>query len=180
DRPPPGRRLSRFLLLRRCRAIAGERPRILRRFRLDLRRGRRHNPRQSDPPDPVERPLDAAGIARPGAVPRDLRPEPDRRRSAVRIHRRDRLAARLGDWARGRGVGAGLDWSRDPDGLSGPDLPVHGPARQLLPLPAVDRGGVAPRCPWPEGAREILRPRGLARWSGDPGPPRWRSFGRRG
>ena len=94
------------------------------------------DPGGSDPADPVERALDAAGLDRPGPVPRGLRRRGLGVGRAVRAHRRAGGAADLGDRARrGRApvrVGRGRVPGRDPAALDG----LHGPARQLLALPA--------------------------------------------
>ena len=93
---------------------------LQRRLHLDLRRGRRHDPGRPDPADPIERALDAAGVARPGAVPRGLRrPSPGPPRAPFALI--GALAAPL-TWAIARDAGARPigrsrapgSWSRSP------------------------------------------------------------------
>ena len=107
-------------------------------------------PADPGPADPVQRPLDAARVARPGAV--HLAPRPDaagRRRSRSRSSGRSRrrspgrspgTRARRASWR----VGAG-----HPGRAAGPVARLHGPAGQLLALPAARRrralaGGARP------------------------------------
>ena len=141
DRAVPGPGLPRFFVLRRRRPSARRRPRLQRRLHLDLRRGRRHDPGRPGPADPLERPLDAAGVVRPG---RRSSGSSARRRvaSALPFVLIGSLAAPL-TWAIARDAGArDRSWRSAPaswprsrrlsDGL-------HGPARQLRALPAAGR-----------------------------------------
>ena len=137
----PGPGLPRFVLLRRRRPIARRRPRLQRRLHLDLRRGRRRDPGRPGPADPVERPLDAAGVDRPGAVHRGLRRRrPGPRRSRSRLI--GSIAAPL-TWAIARDAGCPLgrrDRRRRPRRRSRAGRRLHGPAGQLLALPAAGLG----------------------------------------
>ncbi len=78
--------------------------RLHRRLHLDLPRGRRHASRRPGPPDPLERPLDAPRVDRPGAVhlaPGRRRPGPPPCRSRSSARRSRPLT-----WAIARDAGA--------------------------------------------------------------------------
>ena len=135
-RAVPGPGLPGFVLLRERRAGAGCRPWLPGRLHLELRGDRRPAAGDGGPAHPVECPLDAPGITRPGALHLAAGCGPARVRAAVLAgQRRDRtrdlldrpgcgLAALAGGRGRthGRAARAGG--------------PVPGPTRQLRPVHA--------------------------------------------
>ena len=135
-------------------------------------------PGRSEPADPEQRPLDAAGVARPGPVSGRLRDDGLGVRIAVRAHR---LAGRpddLGVRPRSRRPPGRRPRRRAPRRSPG-RARVHGPARQLLAL-STDRPRCAvARCAWAEGQHPIVRGRRRTGRPGDARPER-RDPGRRG
>ena len=168
----PRPRLSQFLLLRGRRAEPRRGPRLQHRPDLDLPRSRWRDPGRSGTPDPFERALDAPGLARPGAV----HLAPGRHAMgvgpALRAHRIRRRAADLGDGPGCSSVGQGRSRRRHPRRRPRAVHRVHGPAGQLLAVPAARPGSAVDGRARAQGIATVLRSRGTAGRSGDPVPQR--------
>ena len=164
----PGTGVSRFVLLRGRGPVAPVGRRVQRRLHLDLRRGRRQDPGLPDPADPIERPLDAAGVDGPGAVPGGLRQRRLGLGGAVRAARLAGCPADLGDRAR-RGLAGHRRRRRgDPRGRPAAVGRLPRPAGQLLPLPAAGRGRALDGRARPAGLAAIVRAGGAAGRPRDP------------
>ena len=164
----PGPRLPRFLLLRRRRASARRRPRVQRRLRLDLRRGRRQDPGRSRSCRSRRTPTGCR--SRRSSRCRSSRSSgPTAIAAALPFasHRRARGAAGLGDRARGGARAALVRSARASSRRSPPLSSCSWPSPTTSRSTSRSSRARLARRPRAEGPPALVRDRRPARRPGD-------------